>query len=819
MQIIAAFNMNLSKVVLVALGLWLAKQGQSFHGIEHVVAVALVVPYVLFSPTAGWLADRFPNSTVIRTSAMAQVLLLVVLGLCLRVHSLGAAVAVFFLLACLATFLSPSKMSIIKELVGGRRMGFACGVLEGTVILAILGGQIAGGNWFDAGLLSSPGDGWRAGIGPILWLIAFAVAGTLVTLAILRTPAHSSERFSLQVATRHIRDLREIFRDKLLRRCGTGVGFFWGFGGFLYLVVLQIAQEGHGGGDQGTGTAFARLWAMTVVGIAVGSIGAGLVSRKRIELGLSPLGGIVMTAATITLAFTRPESITMMIVLALTGAGAAVFLVPLQAVIQDRPAKDKRGAVLSASNLINNMLGIVAVALQFVLKNKHLLCVSVTWQLVILGSIAFVFTALTLRALPGDFVRIIGLAILRMIYRIRPVGISHIPADGGVLLLPNHLSFADAFFLSAACPRPVRFVMDEEFTQNPWINRFAKLFDTVAISTKNLRHAIQTAANALQAGDVLCVFPEGQLSRTGPPCKIQRGFKWIAQEAKCPAIPVWLDGVWGSVFSFEGGRFFHKLPHAYPLRLTVAFGPPLDPAQLDPAALRSSLYQTAASAITERFRGPGWNTRIPGHDPTRPMPPPEARRHVWINGYQIGQINAIPWRDFFAVFPADQPYHVFPALACSFPELLRSKAIEKADVSSPNIRYWAGGANLREVFTANPPQSECVFFDFSPDAALPLDIKKLIHCPCLAVGGIVIAMSLPDPPLPLPSSRFQAGRKAGSHGLLLPGFTYASAADGTLLLGGPSLPCQGLPFPRGSHVDEEGFLFLAPSPPKASGTQ
>ncbi len=813
MQIIAAFNMNLSKVVLVALGLWLAKQGQSFQGIEHIVAVALVLPYVLFSPTAGWLADRFPNSTVIRASAIGQVLLLIVLWLCLRSHALGAAVAVFFLLACQATLLSPSKMSIIKELVGGRRMGFACGVLEGTVILAILGGQIAGGNWFDAGLLSSPGDGWRAGIGPTLWLVVFGVVGTLVTLAVLRTPAHSSEDFSWQVATRHIRDLREIFRDNLLRRCGIGAGFFWGFGGFLYLVVLQIAQEGHGGGDQGTGTAFARLWAMAVVGIAAGSISAGLVSRKRIELGLSPLGGIMMTTATIALAFTRPESTAMMVMLALTGAGAAVFLVPQQAVIQDRPAPDKRGAVLSASNLINNMVGVAAVALQFVFKK--LLFIPVIWQLVIIGVLALVFTVITLRAHPADFVRIICLAILKALYRIRPVGLSNIPTEGGVLLLPNHLSFADAFFLSAACPRPVRFVMDEEFTRNPWINRFAKLYGTVAISAKNTRQAVRTVTSALRDGDVLCVFPEGQLSRTGTPCKIQRGFTLIAQQARCPVIPVWIDGAWGSVFSFEGGCFFHKRPRAFPLRLTISFGPPLATIEIDPTSLRSSLYQASAAAISERFRAPRWNP-LPARCAKRKVLELGSGKHLWINGYQIGQINAIPWRASFAVFASDEPFHIFPTLAFAFPELFHSKSIEMTDTLSPGIRYWVGGEFLREAFTASPPPSECVFFDFSPDAISPLEIGNVIHCPCLASGGIVIAMSLPTPPLPFPSSLFQPGCKAGSHGLLLPGFTYSVGQDGALQIGGLALPPHGIILPSGSHIDEEGFLFLAktsyPSP-------
>ena len=808
MQIVAAFNMNLSKVLLVALGLWLAKRGQSFHGIEHIVAVALVVPYVLFSPTAGWLADRFPKHRVIRVSAFCQILLLGLLALCLVTHQLVAGILVFFALSTQAALLSTSKMSVIKELVGGGHMGFASGIIEGTVILAILGGQITGGNWFDAGLAVHAEAGWEAATRPVWWLIGLAMAGTVITWGIQATMPHSDERFSWRVATRHVRDLGEMLSDPVMRRCGIGVGFFWGFGGVLYLMVLQIAQECHGGGDQGTGSSFSALWAMAVVGIALGSVGAGLMSRKRIELGLSPMGGILMTAGTVALAFCRPETAAMKAMLLLTGAGGAVFLVPLQAVLQDRPAADKRGAVLSASNLVNNLLGIVAVALQFVFKN--LVHLSLRGQFLCMGVLTLAFTLWVLRSYRVEFVRLLCLAVLRVVYRTRAVGAERVPAEGGVLLLPNHLSFGDAFFLSVACPRPVRFVMDAEFTRNPWIRAFTECFHTVPIATRNMRQAVLTTAAALQEGTVVCVFPEGQLSRRGTPCAIQRGFQWIAERAGCPVIPVWMDGVWGSVLSCEGGRFFGKFPRAYPLRQTVAFGTPREAAELDSIRLRGELYRQSAEAVTERFRAAEWSAKaLPEVCGLLPM---ESWKSLWINGYQVGQVAAFAWKSSLAWLEGDDLVTRCPALIGTFPAQFGIR-LRACSTVEPEVPRWVGGRRLRERLTAHPPSTPVVFFDFSDHADEPMTDGGIIHCPCLALDGRVIALSFPDPPQVLSTSNPQSGRKPGSHGVLLPGFSYETHPDGRVTLHGPALSGTGLVLPAGAWIDDEGFVFLSPARP------
>ena len=152
------------------------------------------------------------------------------------------------------------------------------------------------------------------------------------------------------------------------------------------------------------------------------------------------------------------------------------------------------------------------------------------------------------------------------------VNAERIPAKGGALLLPNHVTFADAFFIAAACPRPVSFVMDEAFMAKRPMRFFVSIFDTVTIRRDQPREAIRITIEALKKGDLVCLFPEGQLTRTGTLNELRRGFELIAKKAGHPLIPMWCDGSWGSIFSFERGRFFRKRPYLNPTGLMLAFG-------------------------------------------------------------------------------------------------------------------------------------------------------------------------------------------------------------------------------------------------------
>jgi acyl-[acyl-carrier-protein]-phospholipid O-acyltransferase/long-chain-fatty-acid--[acyl-carrier-protein] ligase len=341
------------------------------------------------------------------------------------------------------------------------------------------------------------------------------------------------------------------------------------------------------------------------LGMAVGFGFASFLLRKRIELGWVPLAGIAMTVCALTLAFLPPPGLPFLIGLGLVAFFAALFLAPLNAWMQDRYPADKRGELQSAANLQDCFAGIIAVAL---IEGLHLLSVWMGFtalegfklQMLVIGLTCGVMTWYILRILPADFIRLVCLAAVKTLYRIKVSGAERIPKTGGVLLLPNHITFADAFFLSAASDRPLRFVMDDTFMASKVIRFSVKLFDAVPIRRDQPLEAIRKTIAALESGHVVVLFPEGQLTRTGGLCELERGFELIARKAKCPILPLWVDGLWGSIFSFERGRFFRKIPHSVPYGLSIAVGEEIT-GKPDREIVRDALLKASSVAMAARF--------------------------------------------------------------------------------------------------------------------------------------------------------------------------------------------------------------------------
>ncbi len=368
-------------------------------------------------------------------------------------------------------------------------------------------------------------------------------------------------------------------------------------------------------------------------------------------------------------------------------------------------------------------------------------------------------------------IRPLGLALIRIFYRIRTTNAEVIPAEGGALLLPNHVTFADAFFIAGACRRPVRFVMDDAFMAHPAIRWFCTIFDTVTIRKDQSREAIRITIDAINQGDVVCFFPEGQLSRTGTLNEIKRGVELIARKAEAPLIPLWMDGAWGSVFSFEHNVFFRKRPYRMPHPLFVAFGDPVPAASATQEEIRTALMKTAACAIKVRF--------------------PDGTTAEEYNGHQIGQLNALWWREPFALDEGLGARRPFEAFSEGFGCPVRPEE---------ECTRWVGGRRMRESIKGRTFREGTDFYDFSPQAMEPVERPGLRHFPCLAIAGLVVAMSMPDPPMPKAGGTPQKGSKPGSWGKLLPGWFIEGA-----LVKGPACP-HGLPLPDGATLDADGFL-------------
>ncbi|MCW1926149.1 MFS transporter [Luteolibacter arcticus] len=772
----SAFNDKFAQFLLIPLGGWLAGTSSS---IVLVAGIIITLPFFLFAPLAGWLSDRFSKRNVLVGSALAQSVILGLLCLAIIAKSLPMAILAAFALATLTAFYTPAKMGIVKELVGSRHLGFASGFQQMMAMLAILAGQIVAGIIFSDRLESS-GDGWQAAYGP-LWLLAIlSLPVILLAWLIPPTPRGSTQPFSAALALHHGQQLRTLWSDRTLRRTSFGMAFFWGFAGFINLWSLEVAKELTGGGLE-FGRVSSKFMAAASLGMVGGFGAASLLLRRRIELGWVPVAGVAMTISTLVLSMIDPSAPAFLMALATTAFFAAIFLTPLNAHLQDRCPPDKRGEILAAASLQECVAGVGAVALLYGLGSARDILGSPWWlglhaQLLVAAIACGAITIYIVRLIPAELVRVVGLAIIRLIYRIRSTG--SFPEKGGVLLLPNHITWADAFFLTAACPRPVRFVMEAGFTGNTAVRIFSQLFDTVPISSSKPREALRASAEALKEGHVVCIFPEGQLTRTGTLQELKRGFEIIARQAGCPLVPTWTDGAWGSIFSFEGNRFFTKFPYRLRYGISVAFAPAMAPDEADLEKIRRGMQQASAIALAERASDP-----------------------AQANALQLAHVNALQRGTDFGVLDTDPLPDSLTALAI-FENLFRAIRRESPFPDPSSETHWLGGNALREKIESSKIQHGGVFFDFSDHAKEPLAHSGWVHCPCLAINGVIIAMSMPDPPKAHPGSKDQKGCKPGALGILLPGFWI----DGTTLRG-PAIP-EGLALPDGVTLDEEGFLFL-----------
>ncbi|CAN5435689.1 acyl-[ACP]--phospholipid O-acyltransferase [soil metagenome] len=590
-----AFNDKFAQFVLLGLAVVVLPAAES-QAYPHLLALMLSLPFVLFAPVAGWFSDRFSKRTVLLGCLYAQVILLAWIAVALRGGFLELATAGFFLLAIQSTFFSPAKLGIAKELVGSTKLAVASGWMQMLAIVAIVLGSAIGGIAFKHYSHQFSTSPWTAAAFPIAVLCAASVVAIAIGHRVDATPSASPDRFAARLFLDHFAHLRDLFANRPIRLTALGIAYFWFAGAFVQLLVVQVGIEiSPDKADVAAVSGLMQAW--IGCGIALGSIAVAVLSSQRIELGMVPLGGGGLALSAVAASLVPAGSVSFHLSLAAIGFFGAWFLVPLNAWLQDLADPARRGRVLSASALMDAIAVLLGTGLQLALLKAGLPTAA---QFALIGLLTMAATVYVAGLLPQRLLRFMVLSVFRILYRIRPIGIDRIPATGGALMVANHLSYIDSIVLSSASPREIRFVIFDHYLSVRGLSPFLRLLGVIPISKTRAKDAVRTVVAALRAGNVVCIFPEGQLTRTGCLNEIKKGFEIMVRQASTPVIPAYMDGLWGSIFTFERGRFFNKIPYRVPYHVHVTFGQPIPPDVATAPRVRQVLTALSAESLAHR---------------------------------------------------------------------------------------------------------------------------------------------------------------------------------------------------------------------------
>lgn len=527
--------------------------------------VIFTLPLMLLSLVGGTLADRVSKRTVIISIKVVEVFLMAAGTVALWLNPAGGVSPLIVLcgMGVHSALFSPSKYGILPELIPHERLAAGNGLLEMWTFAAILTGTAAGGI-----LLQMAGD--HTWLAPLA-LTGLSVIGLVTAFGI--PPVLPARADGGVGATVH-GAWAAIQSEPMLRMAIPMEICFWTIASLFMQNVIVYAKAVLQLSDAMSGLPLTLL----SIGIGIGAILVGKISRNRVEYGLIPLGAIGVFLALLLLGLVAPPLSGTFVLLGALGVSSAFIFVSLNAILQWKSPPDRRGAVISFSNtcvFTGILLGSLAGGS---LANMGL---STTSIFLATAGMTMAGMLWALWFLPDTFVRLVLVLLTNTLYRLRIVGEHHVPQSGGALLVPNHVSFIDGFLLITSVDRPVRFVVDSHYVEQPIFKPFMKALGVIPISSHGslrvILRALRDAGAAIDKGELVCIFPEGQITRTGTLLPFRRGFERIVKGRNVPLIPVHLDRVWGSIFSFNHERFLWKMPQHLPYPVTVSFGAPLPP--------------------------------------------------------------------------------------------------------------------------------------------------------------------------------------------------------------------------------------------------
>ncbi len=600
-QTLVSFAANAAKAAILALALvpgvlpagavdeWMA-----------LLPVALAAPYVLFSPLFAWCADRYSSRSVLSIAIVALVTLLGLLVLALHLRSVPFTVAVFLLLAVHSALVSPSKRTMLREVTPPEKFGAAVLLQEILTIAAIASGAYVGARAIEvASLRGEVGLGW-VGAERLAYLLP--VIGGVALLAFLParpTAAKTSGAPPPGILTRPMNHLVELLRVPRLRNTALGVLWFHALGGAFVLVLIDAGRAWaalNPGAASITGLA-ATLMLFTGAGALAGHFLAGVVSRGRTEIGLVSFGAAGMALAAWWASANPLDAPAFRPALLLAGCSAGLFLAPLHIYFLHRVSRPQRTRMGGALNLFRGLGGIASGGLYYAMA--ALLQWTPSEQFAALALVAAVGAVAAVWIAPEHLMLLLFRGLGRALYRLRVEGLENLPA-GGALVVSNHISYVDALILQVVFPRKLWFLAIHGHRRRGLPLWFYRISGVIPLSAARASEGLRLAIRKMKEGELVCVFPEGQVSRTGALMEVRKGFETLAKRAAVPVVPVFIDSLWGSIFTYANQKLIFKLPEQFPFSVLVKVGAPLPHATVNPVLARQALLDLGERAYQQR---------------------------------------------------------------------------------------------------------------------------------------------------------------------------------------------------------------------------
>lgn len=603
-QFLGAANDNILRWLVIGLGKRLVPPGQETV-ILALGSALFVLPYVLLAAPAGYLADRFSKQTVIRTCKAAEIVIMFLAGVAVYFESVGMMLSVVALMGAQSALFGPSKLGSIPEMLHETKISSANGVLEMTTVIAVTVGTVIGNVLTEVVVARGSQGVFVAG----LTMVGMAALGLLASFLIAALPiANDKRKFPWDAASQAWRDLGTLASDRAMLRVALGFMFFWSLAMLAQVNIDQFAEVG-GTTKQ---TQVIPLLLSLIFGVGLGSVLAGIWSSGRVELGILPLGASGLAFSAVMLYTVEGELYnpstqwTMSYVgasfwLFSLGLFAGLFNVPLAAYMQRYSNPENRGTILAASNFLTFAGMLVTSGLYWLMTSDYL---NFTPRQVFLlcGVVTLPVLIYIVCIIPQASIRFMAWLATHTLYRIRVHGRENLPEEGPALLAPNHISWLDGLFLVAVSPRPVRLVIAEDLIKSGWARALAQIMGAIPIrrrAPRATRNAIETAQEALNNGELVCIFPEGGITRTGQLQEFRAGTLELLQGTSAAVIPVYLDELWGSIFSYRGGRVFSKRPSLRTRPVSIWFGKKIE-APESIQTVRQAVQDLGADAVSGR---------------------------------------------------------------------------------------------------------------------------------------------------------------------------------------------------------------------------